>query len=457
MSILSTVVAMAASMTMSAAQQPQPDVTIYRSWRPPNVTVVEGMFRVDPELLGTSDCTYGVELTGRDEQGVELTRTDWTGQCPVADGVQVAGLETFQFNVVPAAYTVTVDVFPQSRPERRATRTFEVRGLAGEPLASDLILASEVAFVDTANAASWPMRRGEIGIRASSQMVVQAADPALAYYMELYPEENEPMTGSVTGVVKRRDGRELARFQLQALNGVIQPQPVAGQVSVAGLPPGSYTFETQVELGDTSIVRSHPFMVGAASTAQGAGDGGWFWTLTDEQLAELFEPVVVWLTSSEAELYQTLPPDAQREFLSQQFGRTGPTPDDGDESALDAYLTRAQTVTQRYGERSGRGAQEAWRTDRGRIYLLRGAPSQLVTRPSPAGGSPYELWHYAGGQSFVYLFADETQMGHFRLIYTNDPAEQSIPGWERRVGSQAIEDLERAGVRPSTDRRIPPG
>src|SRR5690606_29723824 len=134
-----------------------------------------------------------------------------------------------------------------------------------------------------------------------------------------------------------------------------------------------------------------------------------------------------------------------------QFGRTGPTPDDGEESALDAYLTRAQTVTQRFGERAGRGMQDAWRTDRGRIFLLRGQPSQLVTRPSPTRGSPYELWHYAGGQSYVYLFADETQMGHFRLIYTNDPAEQSIPGWERQVGPQAIEDLERTGVRPRTD------
>lgn len=456
MSILSAMVAVAASMTLTAAQQPQPDVTIYRSWRPPNVTVVEGMFRVDRELLGTSDCVYGVELTVRDEQGTELTRTDWTGRCPESGGVQVAGLETFQFNVVPAAYTVTVEVFPQSRPERRAVRTLTVNGLTGAPLASDLILASEVAFVDTANAEAWPVRRGDIGIRASSQMVVQASDPALAYYLELYPEANEPMSGMVFGVVKRRDGRELARFQLQALDGIGDPWPVAGEVSVAGLPPGSYTFETQVQLTDTTVVRSHPFLVGATTVAD-AGDGrGWFWTLSDEQLTELFDPVVVWLTSSEAELYTTLPPDARREFLSQQFGRTGPTPDDGEESALDAYLTRAQTVTQRYGERAGRGTQDAWRTDRGRIYLLRGEPSQLVSRPSPSGGSPYELWHYAGGQSFVYLFADETQMGHFRLIYTNDPAEQSIPGWERRIGSEAIEDLERAGVRPRTDQRIPP-
>jgi GWxTD domain-containing protein len=312
-----------------------------------------------------------------------------------------------------------------------------------------------VALVDTARDERWTVRRGGIGIKASSQMVVQTSDPSLAYYLEVYPEEGEPMSGAVLGVVKRRDGRELARFQLQQLDRVAEPWPVAGEVSLAGLPPGAYTFETQVQLADTVVVRSHPFFVSSATVAMDGGRG-WFWTLTDEQLTEMFEPVVVWLTSSEADLFRTLPPDGKREFLSQQFGRTGPTPNDGDESALDAYLTRAQTVTQRYGERAGRGTQAAWRTDRGRIYLLRGAPTQIYSRPSPQSGAPYELWHYAGGQSFVYLYADETRIGHFRLIYTNDPAEQSQPDWERRVGGEAIEDLERAGVRPRTDGRIPP-
>ena len=122
MSILSAMVVVAASMALTAAQQPQPDVTIYRSWRAPNVTVVEGMFRVDPELLGTSDCSYGVRLLVQDNDGMELSKTEWTGECPVSNGVQLGGLETFQFNVVPATYRVTVEVFPLSNPNRRAVR-----------------------------------------------------------------------------------------------------------------------------------------------------------------------------------------------------------------------------------------------------------------------------------------------------------------------------------------------
>lgn len=456
MSMFSTVVAMAASMTMGSAQQPQPDVTVYRSWRPPNVTMVEGMFRVDPELLGTQDCAYGVRLTVRDERGTQLKREQWQGACPVSDGATAAALETFQFQVVPATYTVEVEVYPQSQPNRRSTRTITVQGLAAEPLVSDLILARAVGFMDATNAGDWTLQRGTIGLQTSSQMVIMTCDttrvrcdpPKLAYYLELYPESDEPMTGSVAGVVKRPDGRELARFELQRLQRLDEPRPVAGNISVANLPPGAYTFETQVQLDDTVLVRSHPFFV---ASPDGSGGGqGWFFTLSEQELADMFGPVVVWLTPSEADVYVTLPPDAQREFLSRQFGREAPTQGGTPSTALEDFLERSQTVSTRYVE-TGRAGQAPWRTDRGRIYMLRGAPAQQFSRPRPQGGLPYELWSYSGRQSYVYLYVDETRMGHFRLIYTNDPNEQSVHDWRQRVGTEALEDMSRVGHNPRVD------
>jgi GWxTD domain-containing protein len=444
MSMISTVVAMAASMSLGA-QEPQPDVTVYRSWRPPNVTVVEGMFRVDPELLGTSDCRYGVQLTVRDERGTQLKREQWQGQCPEEGGSPRPALETFHFQVVPATYTVEVEVYPQARTTQRRTRTVTVQGLTAEPLVSDLILARSVGFADTASTGSWTLRRGTIGLEATSQMVVLTQAPRLAYYIELYPEPAEPMTGTVSGIVRRPDGHELARFELQQLRQLAEARPVAGHVSVEGLPPGAYTFETQVRLADTTLVRSHPFYV-ASADASGAGQG-WFWTMSDEQLTELFDPVIVWLTASEADLYRSLPPEAKREFLSRQFGREGPTPDDGQESALDAFLARSQVVTARFVER-GRSGQDAWRTDRGRIYLRYGQPSQQASRPRPQSGWGYEVWGYSGRTGYVYLFVDETRMGNFRLIYTNDPNEQSLSNWEDRVGTEAREDMARMGHNP---------
>jgi hypothetical protein len=190
MSMIFTAVVLAASIAAAAPQEPRPEVTIYRSWRAPNITVVEGMFRVDPELLETATCSYGVELTVRDSEGTQLTRENWTGTCPEQDGRLAAALETFEFQIVPAAYTVEVAVYPAADPARRRTTTLEVRGLAQNPLVSDLILARDVAFVDSADDRQWTIRRGTRGMRLSSQLIVRPDDPRLSYYLELNDDED---------------------------------------------------------------------------------------------------------------------------------------------------------------------------------------------------------------------------------------------------------------------------
>jgi len=456
MSILSTTLAYAAAAVLAGApQEPQPEVTVYRSWRPPHGTLVEGMFRVDPELLGTGSCSYGVQFTVRDAQGNALKREQWDGQCPEQDGRLAAALETFQFAMPDTSdFTVLVEVYPQGQPDRKRSRTLQVRGLAREPLASDLILAKQVGYVEPADSGRWTFRHGTIGLQTSSQVLVEGENPSLSYYIELYPENNEAMTGTVHGVIRRPDGKELARFPIQQLQSLAEPRPLAGRIPVAGLAPGAYTFEAQVQLADTTIVRQHQFFVGGQAIA---GSGlGWFGTLSDERLAELFDGATVWMTATEAERYEGLPPAARRAFLVRWFGTSEPTPDDGQESALDAYLARIAVVTERYAERSGRDGRPAWLTDRGRIYLMNGEPSATFNRANPEGGAPYEIWHYATGAGRAYVFVDETRIGNFRLVYSNDPNEKGVADWTRYLGPEAVNDLARLGIRPRDDRTIAP-
>jgi GWxTD domain-containing protein len=451
MKILSTVLALVLAADLSAAaQERQPEVTVYRSWRAPSATLVEGMFRVDAELLGTADCAYGVQLTVRDDKGTTLKQEKWSGRCPEQNGAVAAALETFKFQVEPATYTVEVQVYPQSNPEQKRTRTISVTGFATAPLLSDLILAQEVSYIDSTNAKRWTLQRGQIGLRTTSQLVVMTDSPRVSYYVELYPGQ-APLSGAVHAVIKRSDGRELLRRKLQDLNAQSTAVPLAGRLGLEGLPPGAYTLETQLQLADTTIVRAHPFFVSAPVVAADAGRS-WFHGLSDEQLTELFDPVVLWLTKSEADVFVTLPPGGKREFLARQFGAQGPTPNDKDESAIDAYMARVEQVRLRFTPRSGRMLQEpAWKTDRGRIFMMHGEPTSIMTRPSNEAAAPYDIWQYANRQNLVYLFVDETKLGHYRLIYSNDPNEKGVADWTRRVGPEAINDLARMGIRVRSD------
>jgi GWxTD domain-containing protein len=428
------------------------DMKLYRTFVPPNLTLVEGLFRVGPEMLGDAEaCRYTVRLAVSDASGTPLVRNEWKGQCPEgADGRPAAALETFSFAVHPARYTIDLSVVPEGKPDAVLNARDTVEPLPQETLASDLFLARSVAWMDSTKQGIWTFRKGDLGIHAASEIVATERDPSIGYYLEVYPDSEHPISGKLIGAVKRPDGKVLARLPLQTLADVAESRPLAGNFSVAGLAPGDYELEARLELGDTVIVRSHPFRMAnaAAVVAQTAGDVGYFWTLDDAELARLFEPVVLYLDKRDRELFEGLNPDGRRRFLQQHFGGLEPTGQGLQGNALDIYIERVRAVATRYSEQAGEGRQPGWRTDRGRIYLMRGEPTQIVDRPVSRDGSPpYQIWQYSTSPGYVYLFLDESRFGNFRLIFTTDPNQASLPGWERRVGAEAMQDLNRIGVR----------
>lgn len=433
----------------------QLDVTMYRSWTPPNATVVHGLFRVDGAMLGTgAECAYRVELSVTDSAGTPLVNNEWDGRCPPPrNGVPSGALETFQFAVLPSRYTVQVTVTPSSGG-RPVSATAALESLPADAVVSDLILARAAGWADSASDLQYTIRRGQLGLAAASEVVADEQRPQIAYYLEVYPTADEPMSGKLTGIVRRPDGKQLVQIPLQNLQAVQVSKPLVANVPLEGLAPGDYVFETRLELGDTTIVRSHPFrMEGMLSqqaqpqpSPQAQPGTGYFWTLSPEQLRELFDPVIVTLErQADRELFQNLNPDGKRRFLQQYFGGVEPTPGDEGDNPLDLYLRRVRHVQREYVERQG--GLEGWRTDRGRIYLKRGEPDNRVARPLPPGGAaPYEIWQHTIPSNYVYLFVDEARIGSYRLVFTNDPLETSLPDWERRISSDAAEELLRMGI-----------
>jgi len=54
---------------------------------------------------------------------------------------------------------------------------------------------------------------------------------------------------------------------------------------------------------------------------------------------------------------------------------------------------------------------------------------------------PYEVWKYTRPRHLKFVFLDETGLGNFALIYTNDRFEASRPNWEELLGEAAVEDV----------------
>ncbi|UCF18529.1 MAG: GWxTD domain-containing protein, partial [Gemmatimonadota bacterium] len=443
----------------AAAQVSDFDVALYRTKRGADLTVVDGVVQFDPHIAaGGEECAYLMGIEVRDSLDTPILQDDWRGVMS-CDSAGVSGesqreqrvVETFQFAVTAGIYSVVVSVEPAGRPEAKTQGEYDLVSLSPGTLVSDLILGRDVGIVDTAEIAGWTVRKGQVGVAADPYIVCDASRPTLAYYVELYGESLDTLNGVVEGIIRKADGGEVVRSRFADLEGEPGSRPVAGSLSVAGLPPGEYALEVQIQLGDTVVTRSRGFHMAASFELATAGVDAasdelarYFSDLSDEELAELFDAVEIWLaTAQERKTYKGLPPDGKRRFLAYYFEKVAPQFVTGGEPALDMYLERIEYVREAYGERAGREQQAGWRTDRGRIYMLRGRPTERRERPFPSEPPPYEIWSYNVGPGYVYLFVDQTRFGNYRLIYSTDPREPTPPNWESLANRAAIEEMNR--------------
>ncbi len=441
------------------------DVALFRTRRGADLTMADGVVEFDPRIVqGGDGCAYVVGLEVRDSAQLTILNDSWRGvlACEVGEEAKFTGralrvVETFQFAVVPGRYSLDVSLQPAGRPEAARRVSIELESLGTEAVLSDLILGRRVGLIDTTEATAWTVRKGQVGIAADPYFVADASRSTLAYYLEVY-QPSDAVEGEVEGVIRRTNGDEVTRSELARLAGSGASRPVAGALSLAGLPPGDYAFEVRLKTTDTVLTRSRGFRMArpAEPTAELSAVTElrrYFWGLSDEELEELFGAIEVWLgPGQERKTYRSLLPDGKRQFLVDYFQFTAPGIVGGEQPPLDVYLERVRYVNERLGERAGRGEQAGWHTDRGRVYLLRGRPTQRLDRPFPPDNSaPYEIWSYGVGRGYVYLFVDQTGFRNYRVIFSTDPAFASLPRWQSIAGRAAVEELNRYyGIRPQS-------
>ena len=440
-------------------QEESLELALFRTRAATGVTAVEAIAEMDPEgLFEENRCVYGVEVVVYDSTGAEIVRDTWrrAADCEVFRSDPAARVvDTFSFAVRPGRFTVEMAVTPGAGGAARTVRrTFE--SLERAAPASDLILAREVGWTDSAQASSWAIRKGQLGIAAEARLQIPSSRPFIGYYLELY-DRGQPLTnGVVRARIRRPQGRSVAEFTLQRIERLDVDRPVAGTVSLAGLPPGVYELEVTVGFdGVPDVTRSQPFeltrtpgpeVAEAAAPAAANELREYFQRLPVEELVR-FDAVTLWMTSDDARrTYRQLSADGKREFLVEFFQRvafpvTGTETVTGSE-ALRLFLERSREVERNFAERTGDEARPTWQTDRGRVVMLRGLPADRIRRPMPANDTrPYEIWYYNIGSGYVYLFADESGFGHYRLLYTTDPTLVTLPDWARRAGPGAVSEL----------------
>jgi GWxTD domain-containing protein len=127
--------------------------------------------------------------------------------------------------------------------------------------------------------------------------------------------------------------------------------------------------------------------------------------------AEFLSKVRYIITAKERKIFLELPDSEKEQFKEEFWTRRDLDPETEENEFKMEYFNRLEKASELF---LGEGKQ-GWLTDRGRIYVLFGPPTDRITYPM--GGDPYsrcrEVWYYG---AFPVLFVDSACVGIYLLV-----------------------------------------
>jgi GWxTD domain-containing protein len=420
-------------------------------------TLINGFVRIphallNPVIMGAAGfAEFRLDVGVVDGRGSVLATDSWARRVPwsAEPAGGAASVEMLTFIVDSGAYEIRVTV-KDSASGRDVAATLPVRGYSSRPRASDLVLASAIRRATLPDTAAGPgeLRKGELLITAGPDATLSPSQAELFYYCEVYRDS----AGEVPWALRVRDagGRALVTTAASAAAIGAGGGVITGSIDLAGLPPGSYRVDLTFGAGADTLVQSASFRMAGFEVEQELAEHSRktgappdvFGRLSEAELDTLFAPLFYLAQAGELTPYKGLTLEGKRRFVREFWRQRDPTPGTPDNELQVGFYQRIAEANQRFRE-GGAARIPGWRTDRGRILILHGEPEEIMRRPSTGPTSPWEAWRYTRPRPVKYVFYDQTRLGNYTLIYTDDRKERSLPNWERLVGPDAVLDIAR--------------
>ena len=269
--------------------------------------------------------------------------------------------------------------------------------------------------------------------------------PVLFYYSELYnlqfnPSENDLRLDEM--VINSKG--QLVSTKSKKISKSIDSRVEVGMVKVHKLPTDTYTL--LVNLIDSSanygVSSSKRFFVYNPSVAPidtlqqtvSAVLSTTFGAMSEEEIDDLFAKSKYIASVPEQDKYNSLStPEAKREFLYNFWKARDENPSDDQNAFYVNYLKRIEAANARFSALGKQG----WKTDRGRIYLIYGEPSEIDRYPNQTETKPYEIWRYESIEGgVIFVFGDVTGFNDYQLLHSTKRGEMRDDYWIRRIAVQ---------------------
>jgi GWxTD domain-containing protein len=229
----------------------------------------------------------------------------------------------------------------------------------------------------------------------------------------------------------------------------------AVSIGLEGLPAGRYDLEIKTwQQGDEgALVRRAPFSIGWRKET---------WFLNPSEIEDNVHLLLA--TGDDEEAFVLMHPGEQERFLDDFWEKRDPDPERPGNRARETYLRRIDYANETY---SRMGIEKGMFSDRGRVFVRYGQPSEILQQVIPAGDEtlrqmiqqlayeedrspkhvqqrglggdmrPFEVWIYTGEiplppdadpdaagpgrrRRLVFLFVDDQGLGNYSLRYSTE-------------------------------------
>ena len=269
---------------------------------------------------------------------------------------------------------------------------------------------------------------------------------SIPVYLELY--QTHQLTDTIFGVkqwISSTDtGKEIEEYTSYSKHKVGEVVPVLRNVNIANLTTGKYALNYSVISKNMAELVTQRYFFERSNDIEVSYDvetlvldPTFQASLTTDSVSYFLESLIP--ISKPAEIKNILSvlkskdEDRQRRHLQAFWSKT--TPENPSESWI-KYKMQVQLVERLYAN----NFQEGFETDRGRVYLQYGSPTNIIQREVSSTEYPYEIWQYNkigqfSNRRFIFYNPDLVNNA-YRLLHSDMLGELKNPAWPQMLNSR---------------------
>jgi GWxTD domain-containing protein len=262
------------------------------------------------------------------------------------------------------------------------------------------------------------------------------------YYFEVYSLKKEYLSDSIYLIASITDLSNNVLLQKIKKENSNSPAFVEiGNFQIDTLSKGSYYLKVELidKVNNNTLQKEKKFFVYNSSKTEITNkDEGMdflkseYVTMKEDKIDEEFDKAIYLRTQTESDDYKKLNTvDEKRKFIFNFWKKR----DNNLFTAINEFKIKYFTSINEANKLFKQGFVEGWKTDKGRIYITYGKPSDIESYPFEQDTKGYEIWYYEtlqGGTKCVFL-ESQPGSGYYLLEHSTIRGELRNDDWKNKL------------------------